>query len=57
MGKDPFYYIKREEAERELAETATDPRVRAVHIALADRYSELAGANLEPQPQPGQLIH
>ena len=39
------YHAKREQKERELAATANDPAVRAIHLALADRHAELKHKN------------
>lgn len=57
MSKDALYYMKREAAERELAESATDPRVRAVHAALAERYSELVNGVQMPAAASAQSAH
>ena len=36
------YFAERERAERALADTASAPKVRDIHLALAARYAELA---------------
>jgi hypothetical protein len=36
------YYAQREEAERTLADSAADPKVRDIHLAMAQMYAELA---------------
>jgi hypothetical protein len=46
MLEDAAYYSRREGVERALAEHCADPRVRDVHLLLADRYSELARSAL-----------
>jgi hypothetical protein len=46
MREDAFYYSQREQAERALADSSADQRVRAVHQRLADKYSELAQREL-----------
>jgi hypothetical protein len=46
MGERPSdaeYYRNREVSERELALFASDPAVRAAHMAMAERYAELVG--------------
>jgi|tagenome__1003787_1003787.scaffolds.fasta_scaffold20471325_1 hypothetical protein len=35
------YYAQRERAERTLAESTDNPRVRAIHLELAERYAKL----------------
>lgn len=35
------YYRARERRERALAEAATNPAISAIHIEMAERYSEL----------------
>lgn len=37
------YYRKREQQEREMAATAKDEAVRQIHLALAEKYRQLAG--------------
>ena len=44
---DVAYYLRREQAERELAEAARDPAVRAIHETLAGKYGELAHRELD----------
>ncbi len=36
------YYRKREKQEREMAANANDAAVRQIHLALAERYRQLA---------------
>jgi hypothetical protein len=36
------YYTQREAAERNLADSAADPKVRDIHLAMAQMYAELA---------------
>jgi hypothetical protein len=43
----PGYYRKREQDEREMAATAKDEAARQIHLALAEKYRQLAdGENL-----------
>lgn len=57
MRENAFYYAEREQQERELAQTAPDPRVRQVHALLASKYSELAQRELTKLRQSGHRIH
>lgn len=41
MEDDLSYYIRRELAEHELAERATDEKSRQSHLALAASYAEI----------------
>lgn len=50
MLDDAVYYSRREAAERGLAQNAADPRVRAVHVQLADKYLELAQRAMAAMP-------
>ena len=36
------YYRRRERQEREMAATAKDEAVKRIHLAMADKYRELA---------------
>ena len=49
---DPDYHAMRAGQERLAAEQAPDPKVRALHSALAKRYEELAGDS-EQRDTPG----
>lgn len=57
MREDALYYTQRETAERDLAETTADPRVRAVHQSLADRYSEFAKRELSKLTDGNRSVH
>lgn len=46
MLEDAVYYSQREADERALATAAGDPRVRQVHLLLANKYLELARREL-----------
>ena len=49
---DTAYYARREEQERALAAKASDPAIRAIHSAMADKYAELAKREIWPaEPQ------
>ena len=41
-GEAVEYYRRREQQERELAESARNGYARRVHLTLADRYAKLA---------------
>ena len=45
---DVEYYLRREQAERDLAEAASDPAIRAIHETLAEKYAELARREMPP---------
>jgi len=42
MDNSPVYYRVREEQEREAALRASDDGIRQIHLAMADKYRELA---------------
>jgi len=49
---DPAYYSERAAEERRLAMASKDPKVRAIHLELAERYDILArSGGLEPPPE------
>ncbi|MBI0477407.1 hypothetical protein DC429_18880 [Arthrobacter sp. TPD3018] len=39
------YYVKREQQERELAASAADPAIAAIHLNMAERYAKLVHAD------------
>lgn len=43
------YYAKREQQERELAASATDPSIAAIHLDMAERYAKLVHADSNPK--------
>lgn len=43
------YYLKREQQERDLAASAMDVSIRAIHLDMADRYAELAQVDKHSQ--------
>jgi hypothetical protein len=49
--RTPDYYSARAAEERRLALAATDPRARAIHREMAERYAVLARACASEQPQ------
>jgi hypothetical protein len=52
---DAVYYAQREQAQRALAESAADPKVREIHLKLATKYAELAARELAgPTPLPSR---
>jgi len=55
-GDDQRYWQRREAQERELAERASDPVIRAIHHDLAERYARermvARGPVLAIVPQP-----
>jgi hypothetical protein len=56
-GQNPDYYAARAVEERRLAMASNDPKVRAIHLEMADRYAELAqagGAGPKPAADEGQ---
>lgn len=57
MREDAFYYTKREQEERALAQTAPDPRVLYVHDLLASKYSQLAQRELMKLQQSGYSVN
>lgn len=57
MREDALYYTQRETVERSLAETTADPRVRAVHVSLADKYSQLAKRELATLTDETRSVH
>ena len=48
---DKEYYLRRAQAERDLAAMTMSPEIRAIHEMLADRYGELARQD-EPDGAP-----
>lgn len=57
MLDDAAYYSRREATERELAQSAAEPRVRGVHLLLADKYAQLAQRALAELPgEPGDHV-
>lgn len=46
MLEDAVYYSRREADERALAKAARDPKIKQVHLLLADKYLELARREL-----------
>ena len=57
MREDALYYTQREQAERALADTAADPRVRKIHALLASKYSELAQRELAKLEASEYSVH
>ena len=55
MREDALYYSQREQAERSLADSSADERVRAVHTRLADKYQELARRELANMPMLNRI--
>lgn len=57
---DLDYYASRERQARELADSASDPSIKSIHLQMADRYAEMrrdaASANARrtrPTPSVG----
>lgn len=45
MSSNHSYYVARAVEERRLAMASADRRARAIHLEMAAKYEELAGAN------------
>lgn len=55
LSRSPDYYAARSVEERRLAMASTDPKVRAVHLDMAERYARLAeGGGAEPPQVTGE---
>lgn len=52
MLDDAVYYSRREADEKLAAGNSADPKVRQIHMLLADRYSRLALRALAAMPDP-----
>ncbi len=50
-SRSPDYYAARAIEERRLAMAAKDPKVRAIHLELADSYAERASLGEVEHPQ------
>jgi hypothetical protein len=50
LARNPDYFSARAVEERQLAAGARDPKARAAHLQLAEKYSELADAMRATQP-------
>jgi hypothetical protein len=54
---DVEYYLRREQEERGLALAARSPEIRAIHETLAQKYADLARAQMpRPEARPGQRL-
>jgi hypothetical protein len=53
LNRSPDYYSARAIEERRLAMASTDPKVRAIHLQMANRYDVLAAGD---DAQPRQVI-
>jgi len=55
LERSPHYHEARAAEERRLAMASSDPKVRAIHLELAERYDALARRSeggSEPPPRP-----
>lgn len=46
---DLEYYVARERQSRELADSATDPSIKKIHLDMAERY-----ASMQANPDPAR---
>ena len=46
---DPEYYATRERQSRELAESAIEPQIKAIHLQMAERYAKLREDAIRPR--------
>jgi hypothetical protein len=53
LSRHPDYFAARAVEERRHAMASSDPKVRAIHLDLAEKYSQLAAMGA---PQPSIII-
>ena len=54
LSRNPDYYAARAVEERRLAMASKDPKVRQIHLELADKYAEMAkSGGRDPKPVIG----
>jgi hypothetical protein len=52
-GADSNYFRRREQEARQLAENASNPAVRAIHLEMADTYARRARQSEHRRPPLG----
>ncbi len=50
MSEDIDFYRRREQEERELADKATTPGIKGIHLEMAGAYAQLSGSSAIQPP-------